>query len=89
MLKKGRTINLEQRIKAESDLAVAAASILARNEFVQRMKKLSLEYGIEFQKGASQKVKDQASEFIKKYDFELLKNVAKIHFKTTKEINTK
>lgn len=89
LLKKGRSINLEQRIKAESDLAVAAASILARNEFVQRMKKLSQEYGIEFQKGASQKVKDQASEFIEKYSFELLKNIAKLHFKTTKELNNK
>jgi ribonuclease HIII len=87
LMKKGRTINLEQRTKAESDLAVAAASILARNEFVQRMKKLSREYGMDFQKGASQKVKEQATEFISKYGFESLKNIAKLHFKTTKELN--
>lgn len=87
LLKKGREINLEQRVRAESDIAVAAASILARNEFVQRMKKLSEEYGISFQKGASQKVKDQASEFIKKYGNDSLKNIAKLHFKTTKELN--
>ena len=86
LLKKGRSINLEQRVRAESDLAVAAASILARNEFVQRIKKLSLDHGIPFQKGASQKVKDQASEFISKYGFEALKNIAKLHFKTTKEL---
>lgn len=89
LLKQGRTINLEQRVRAESDLAVAAASILARNEFVQRIKKLSFEHGIPFQKGASQKVKDQASEFANKYGFESLKNIAKLHFKTTKELNIK
>jgi ribonuclease HIII len=86
LLKKGREINLEQRVRAESDLAVAAASILARNEFVQRMKKLSEEYGINFQKGASEKVKEQAKEYIKKYGRDSLKNLAKLHFKTTKEI---
>jgi ribonuclease HIII len=89
LLKKGRSINLEQRVRAESDLAVAAASILARNEFVQRIKKLSLEYGINFQKGASQKVKDQASAFTNKHGFESLKNIAKLHFKTTKELHSK
>lgn len=87
LMQKGRSINLEQKVRAESDIAVAAASILARNEFVQRIKRLSVEYKMNFQKGASQKVKDQASEFIKKYGFDSLKNIAKIHFKTTKELN--
>jgi ribonuclease HIII len=82
----GKTINLEQRVRAEDDIAVAAASILARAEFVQRMRKLSLEYGIEFPKGASEKVKDQAKLFIQKYKIDTLSNVAKIHFKTTKEV---
>lgn len=89
LLKKGKTINLEQRVRAESDLAVAAASILARNEFVQRIKKLSVEHGITFQKGASPKVKEQASEFASKHGFESLKNIAKLHFKTTKELHIK
>lgn len=86
LLKKGKMINLEQKVRAESDIAVAAASILARNEFVQRIKKLSAEYGTDFQKGASQKVKDQASAFVKKNGFDELKNLAKLHFKTTKEL---
>src|SRR5213080_1245550 len=34
LLKRGRAIRLEQRTKAESDLAVAAASILAREAFI-------------------------------------------------------
>lgn len=86
LMKKGRSIILEQRVRAESDLAVAAASILARNEFVQRIKKMSSVYGIGFQKGASPKVKEQASFFIKKNGGDALKMIAKIHFKTTKEL---
>jgi len=86
LLKKGREINLEQRVRAESDLAVAAASILARNEFVQRMKKLSEHYKINFSKGASEQVKSQASAFVKKFGKGELKNLAKLHFKTTREI---
>ncbi|OGI23310.1 MAG: ribonuclease HIII [Candidatus Melainabacteria bacterium RIFOXYA2_FULL_32_9] len=82
----GKTINLEQRHKAEDDIAVAAASILARNEFLQRMKKMSQEYGINFQKGASEKVKEQARLFIEKYGFESLSQIAKMHFKTTLEL---
>jgi hypothetical protein len=37
---KGRQIQLEQRPKAEENIAVAAASILARDEFVSRMNSL-------------------------------------------------
>ena len=86
LMTQGRTINLEQRHKAEDDIAVAAASILARNEFLQRIKKMSQEYGIELPKGASEKVKEQARVFIKKYGFEALNNIAKLHFKTTLEL---
>jgi ribonuclease HIII len=82
----GKTINLEQRVRAEDDIAVAAASILARNEFVQRIKKLSQEYDIILQKGCSDKVKQQARLFIEKHGFESLSNVAKLHFKTTEEL---
>jgi ribonuclease HIII len=37
LMKKGKTIELIQRPKAEEDLAVAAASILARAEFLKRL----------------------------------------------------
>jgi hypothetical protein len=40
----GREIELVQRHKAEDDLAVAAASILARDEFVRRLQKLDEQY---------------------------------------------
>jgi ribonuclease HIII len=86
LMKKGKQINLEQRIKAEEDLAVAAASILARNEFVQRMKKLSEEYGINLPKGASEEVIIQAKRFVSIQGREKLPCVAKIHFKTTQRV---
>jgi len=84
LMQKGREINLIQETKAEDkNIAVAAASILARDEFLRRMKKLSLEHGIQFQKGAGEKVKSQTDEFIKKYGFDNLSTIAKLHFKTT------
>lgn len=86
LLKNGRNINLVQRTKAESDIAVAAASILARDEYVRRMKKLSVEYGIELPKGASDKVIARAKEFVGKHGREKLAEVAKLHFKTTNSL---
>lgn len=87
LMTKGKTIELEQRVRAEDDIAVAAASILARAEFVSRMKKMSEEYRLEFPKGASDRVQSQGKLFIQKYGFESLSNVAKIHFKTTSQIH--
>ncbi len=80
---KGRGINLIQEHKAESYTAVAAASILARARFLERMKKMSSEYGINFAKGASTLVIEQAKELIEKHGKKELSNVAKLHFKTT------
>jgi ribonuclease HIII len=83
---KGRKIVLEQRTKAESDLAVAAASILARAEFLLRMKRLSSEVGTTLPKGASPAVELAAKMIIKKHGQERLGTVAKLHFKTTKAV---
>ena len=83
---KGRKIVLEQRTKAESDLAVAAASILARAEFLLRLKRLSSEVGTTLPKGASPAVELAAKMIIKKHGQERLGSVAKLHFKTTKAV---
>ncbi|MBK9307552.1 MAG: ribonuclease HIII [Nitrospira sp.] len=83
---KERTIVLEQRPKAESDLAVAAASILARAEFLLRLKRLSSEVGTMLPKGASPAVELAAKMIIKKHGQERLGSVAKLHFKTTKAV---
>lgn len=83
---KGRKLALEQRPKAESDLAVAAASILARAEFLIRLKRLSSEVGTTLPKGASPAVELAAKMIIKKHGQERLSTVAKLHFKTTKAV---
>lgn len=83
---KGRRIVLEQRTKAESDLAVAAASVLARAEFLVRLKRLSDEVGTTLPKGASPAVELAAKMIIKKHGRERLDSVAKLHFKTTQAV---
>lgn len=83
---KGRKILLEQRPKAESDLAVAAASILARAEFLIHLKRLSGEVGTTLPKGASSAVELAAKMIIKKHGRDRLGTVAKLHFKTTQAI---
>jgi ribonuclease HIII len=83
---KGRTIVLEQRTKAESDVAVAAASILARAEFLLRLKRLSGEVGTTLPKGASPAVELAARMIIKKHGKDRLGSVAKLHFKTTQAV---
>ena len=86
LMKKGKSIKLIQRTKAESDIAVAAASILARAEFLNRLSLLSNELKIKLPKGASQAVKDKAKEIIDKYGVEKLTEVSKTHFKTYRDI---
>ena len=83
---KGRKIILEQRTQAESDLAVAAASIVARAEFLIRLKRLSDEVGTTLPKGASPAVELAGKMVVKKHGQERLGAVAKLHFKTTKAV---
>lgn len=89
LMDKGRKIRLEQRVRAEEDIAVAAASVLARAEYVSRMKALSNRYETELPKGASDKVLQTAKKFVSRYGQEKLKMVAKLHFKTTQAVNGK
>ena len=79
----GRSIELVQRHKAEEDLAVAAASILARNEFVTRLAAMGKTYEMVFPKGASPQVEAAGKEFIAKHGAENLPKVAKMHFRTS------
>lgn len=78
----GRQIELVQRHKAEEDVAVAAASILARNEFVMRLAALEKQFGMKFPKGASAAVDAAAKAFVAKHGAEKLGQVAKLHFRT-------
>lgn len=83
LLKKGREIELVQMPRAEEDAAVAAASILARAEFLARLGFLSREAGFELPKGASDQVEAAAVALVREKGPEVLDKVAKTHFKTT------
>jgi len=78
----GREIELVQKHRAEEDLAVAAASILARNEFVTRLGALEKEFEMKLPKGASAAVDAAAREFVAQHGAETLPTVAKMHFRT-------
>ncbi len=78
-------IKIVQKIRGESDIAVAAASVLARAEFLRTLKMLSMEVGYSLPKGATH-VEEAARDLVKKYDESVLDFVAKKHFKTTKRI---
>lgn len=82
LLKKGRRIKLVQRHKAESDPAVAAASILARDGFLQGLKAMGEQYKVKISKGASDQVRAVARELVQKHGPEILIRTCKCHFKT-------
>jgi len=89
LMEEGRQLELVQMHKAESDLAVAAASILARDVFVQRIKELGNEFDLELPKGASAKVDQVGAEFLSKHGINKLGQVAKLHFRTTQKIKSR
>lgn len=86
LMAKGRTIELEQRTGAEEDPAVAAASILARDEFLRRLKALSEEAGMDLPKGASSAVEEAAVRLVRLHGPDSLERYAKTHFRTTRRV---
>jgi ribonuclease HIII len=86
LLKKGRAIELLQMPRAEEDPAVAAASILARAEFLTRLHFLSKDVGAELPKGASSLVEAAAVKLVREKGPDILDKVAKTHFKTTSRV---
>lgn len=86
LFEKGRSIRLESRVRAEEDVAVAAASILARAEFLRRLQRLGQECGVTLPKGAGPPVIDAAKRYVAKCGADALRNVAKTHFKTTQTV---
>lgn len=79
-------IHLKQRPRAESDIAVAAASILAREHFINWMDKASTASGITLPLGASTAVITAAKKIVAQFGPEMLPKVAKIHFKSTLKV---
>ena len=87
LTKKGvQNFELRMRTKAESDPVVAAASVVARAEFIRAMHALSKQFGEKLQKGAGPLVKIQAEQIMQKFGTRALGDYAKLHFRTAYEV---
>lgn len=84
--KLGRSVKLIQVPKAEQNLAVAAASILARDALLRWHSEAKAQHGISLPKGASVQVIQAGKTFVKNNGRNHLRHVAKLHFKTTEEV---
>ena len=86
LLQHGQTIELEQRTKAESDLAVAAASILAREGFIDWLERNGKRAGLTLGRGVSAPIKEAARKIVEQGGPDALRKFAKVHFRTAHEI---
>lgn len=86
LMEKGRSVKFLQRTKGERDLAVAAASILARDEFVRKLRALGESLGIALPKGASLAVEEAGRTLVRTHGADVLPTVAKAHFKTMAKV---
>ena len=81
-------VKLQQRTKGESDVAVAAASILAREAFVRWIENASESWGLALPLGAGAPVLASGREFVALHGRERLAEIAKFHFKTTNQLTS-
>jgi ribonuclease HIII len=86
LMRHGRNIVLEQRPRAESDIAVAAASIIAREGFINWLERKGKELGMRLERGVSQSVKETGRKLVEMKGPHALRDVAKVHFRTAHEI---
>jgi ribonuclease HIII len=86
LLERGRRVALVQRPRAEADPVVAAASLVARAEFVRRLDALADRFGIPLPKGAGPPVLAAARAFVARHGAAELGKVAKLHFRTTASV---
>jgi ribonuclease HIII len=86
LLRHGRKIDIQQRTQAESDIAVAAASILAREAFINWLERRGKELGLRLERGVSANVKETAKKLVEMSGAQALRELAKVHFRTAHEI---
>jgi len=79
-------VELTEVPRAERHVAVAAASILARQEFLLGMAELSAEIGVDLHKGAGAPVDRVGVRIVRERGEAALHGVAKLHFKNTGKI---
>lgn len=82
LLRHGRKIDIQQRPRAESDIAVAAASILAREAFINWMDQEGKKLGLRLERGASPGVQATAKKLVEAKGPAILHQLAKVHFRT-------
>jgi len=86
LMARGKDVDLIQVPRAEEYTAVAAASILARYEFLRRLNDLGNSHGVSLPKGASKEVIRVARGLVRKKGPEVLQEISKVHFKTTRHV---
>lgn len=86
LMKRGKAVQLIQKHRGEQDPAVAAASILARAEFLRRLYFLSQDIGLDLPKGSSPRSEEVGVRLVLTHGSEILNRVAKTHFKLTSRI---
>jgi ribonuclease HIII len=84
--KKHLSLQVIQKVRAEEDIVVAAASILARAQFLEGLERASSLAGIKLPKGASQAVIVAGRSVVNKQGKAFLSQVAKTHFRTTEQV---
>jgi ribonuclease HIII len=84
--KKGLDLPIEQKHKAESDLIVAAASIIARAAFVEALDSLSSSISQKLPKGGGRETLIVGKELLQSQGKEVFPFIAKLHFKNYQEI---
>jgi ribonuclease HIII len=80
--KKGIALQIEQRTRGEADVAVAAASIIARERFIDWIDEAGRRLGFPLPRGASAAVSEAAARLVRERGSEALAQAAKMHFKT-------
>ncbi|RMF20230.1 MAG: ribonuclease HIII [Deltaproteobacteria bacterium] len=88
LMKKGARHRVIQVVRGESDPAVAAASILARARFLSALEELSRTWNVPLAAGAGTPTLEAGRAFVARHGAPALREVAKLHFKTTAAVTS-
>ena len=82
----GCDIPTKQIVRGEAILQVAAASIMARAEFIRHVNQISRTYGLTVPRGAAPQVEEAGRRLVARYGQGVLVKVAKVHFKNYRRV---
>lgn len=86
LMARGRQLELIQRHRAEADPAVAAASILAREAFLDRLTQMSRRWGVALPRGAGPEARTALRELVQRHGPDVCRQTTKLHFRTVAEV---